>query len=165
MITSPTTELVQFLILVLQLVELVVDSAIRQQFLMSAHFADLAFVHDDDLVGTLDGREAVGNDQRGASFDHAAERVAHFEFGFGIDARSGFVEDQNLRLVRQGAGERDELLLSGRKRRSALANLFVESVGQAADEVGEVHIFGGLGARVRPGCARCPGGCCRRSCR
>ena len=72
------------------------------------------------------------------------ERVAHAEFGFGIHAGSGFVENQNLRLVRQGARERDELLLSGGKRRAALADFFVEALGQGADEVGEVHIFGSL---------------------
>ena len=102
------------------------------------------FVHHDDLVGALHGREAVGDDQRGASFDHAAERVAHAEFGFRVHAGGGFVEDQDLRLVGQGAGERDELLLAGGERRAALADFFVEALGQGADEVGEVHVFGGL---------------------
>ena len=98
---------------------------------MRAHFAELAFVHDDDLVGALHGREPVGDDQRGASLDHAAERIAHAEFGFGIHARSSFIENQNLRFVGQGARERDELFLAGGKRGASLANFFVEPFGQA----------------------------------
>ena len=82
---------------------------------MRPHFADLAFVHDDDLVGALHRREPVGDDQRGASLDHAVEGVAHAELGFGIDARSGFVENQDFRFVGEGARERNELFLPGRK--------------------------------------------------
>ncbi len=84
------------------------------------------------------------DDQRRAPFDHTAQRVAHAEFGFGIYARCGFVQNQNLRIVRQRAGEGDELLLAGGKGRSALADFFVEAVGKCADEIGQVHIFGGL---------------------
>ena len=72
---------------------------------MRSHFADLSFVHDDDLVGALDGRETVGDDQRGAAFDHAAEGVADTEFGFGVHAGGGFVENQDFWIVRQGARE------------------------------------------------------------
>src|SRR5882724_2679107 len=93
------------LIFVLQLIELPVNPALGEELLVRSHFADLAFVHDDDLVGALDGRKAVGDDQRGAAFDHAAEGVADAEFGFGVDAGGGFVEDQDLRIVRQRAGK------------------------------------------------------------
>src|SRR5512142_2046784 len=48
-----------FLVLVLELVELVVDAALGEQLLVRAHFSNLALVHDDDLVGALHGREAV----------------------------------------------------------------------------------------------------------
>ena len=53
----------------MQLVKLVVDAALRQQLLVRAHLADLAFVHDDDLVGALNRGEAVRDDERGAAFD------------------------------------------------------------------------------------------------
>ncbi len=132
---------------------------------MGAHFADLAFVHDDDFVGALHRREPVGDDQGCSSLDHAVERVAHAEFGFGIDAGSGFVENQDLRFVGQGAGERDELLLPGGKRGAAFADFFVESLGQGADEVGQVYVFGGLLDVLRPGCASFLAGYFRRWCR
>ena len=87
----------------------------RQQFLMRPHLSDLTFVHHDDLVGSLDGRQAVCDDQRGSSFYHAAESIAYFELGFRIDAGRRLIEDQNLRLMRQCARERDELFLPSRK--------------------------------------------------
>src|SRR5262252_8283782 len=43
----------QFLFFVLQLVEPVVNAALRQQFLMRALFAQAAFVEDQDAVGVL----------------------------------------------------------------------------------------------------------------
>ena len=52
------------LVFVLELVELIVNTAIGEQLLVSSHFAHLAFVHHDDLVGALHGREAVGDDHR-----------------------------------------------------------------------------------------------------
>ena len=74
------------LILVLQLIELVVDAALREQLLVRAHLADLPLMHNDDLVGALNGREAMRDDQRRSSFNHAVERVAHAKFSFGVDA-------------------------------------------------------------------------------
>ena len=44
----------QFLVLVLELVELKVNATLGQKLLMRAHFAHMPFVHDDDLIGTLD---------------------------------------------------------------------------------------------------------------
>ena len=43
----------QRLVLVLELIQLVIDSTPRQQFLMAPHFAHLPFVHDEDLVCIL----------------------------------------------------------------------------------------------------------------
>ncbi len=88
------------LVLVLQLVELPVDAALGQQLLVRADLAHLALMHHDDLVGALHGTEAVGDDDRGAAFHHAAERIADAELGLGIDAGGGFVEDEDLGIVR-----------------------------------------------------------------
>ncbi len=44
--------------------------------------------------------------------EQAVERFADQKLGLGIDARGGFVEDQELWIVRQGAREADELALA-----------------------------------------------------
>jgi hypothetical protein len=43
-----------FLILILQLIQLVIDSPLRKQLLMCADFPHASFMHDDDLVTALD---------------------------------------------------------------------------------------------------------------
>jgi hypothetical protein len=96
------------------------------------------------ILSALHRRQPVRDDERGSAFEHAAESVTHAEFGFGVDARGRFVENQNLWIVRQGARERNELLLAGGKSGTALAHFLVEAVGQCPDEVRQVHVFGGL---------------------
>ena len=76
---------IHLLILVLQLIQLEVHPAVRQQFLVRPHLADLPLMHDDDLVRTLHRRQPVRYDQRRPSFYHASERVTHFELGFRVD--------------------------------------------------------------------------------
>ncbi len=82
----------------------------------------------------------MGNDHGGAAFDHAAQSIADAEFCFCVYAGRGFVQDQNLGIMRQGAGERDQLLLSGRKRAAALANFFLIAVRKSAYEIRQVYI-------------------------
>ncbi len=43
------------LVFVLQLIKLVVNTALGKQLLVRPHFAHLAFVHHDDLVRSLNG--------------------------------------------------------------------------------------------------------------
>ena len=81
---------------------------------MRSDLAHLALVHDDDFVGALNGAQAMGDDDRGAAFHHAGERLADPELGLGVHARGGLVEDEDLGIVRQRARKRDELFLSGR---------------------------------------------------
>jgi len=54
----------------------------------------------------------MGNQNACPALDHALQSGTDAEFGFGVDARCGFVEDEDARIVGQGAGEVDELLLA-----------------------------------------------------
>ena len=76
-----------------------------EQLLVRAVLAQLAFVHDEDGVGALDGAEAVRDEHAGAAGDHALKRRADAEFGFGVDGAGGFVEDEDAGLVRERACE------------------------------------------------------------
>src|SRR5580692_4782108 len=82
-----------FLVFILQLIELVVNAVLGEQLLVRTHLPNLPFVHHDNLVGALNGGKPVGDDHRGAAFDHAAQGVAHPEFSFGIYAGRGLVEN------------------------------------------------------------------------
>ncbi len=79
---------------------------------------------------------------RGAALDHPFERGADPHLGFGVDARGRFVEYQDARIVRQGTGEVDELLLPGGKAVAALAQRLIEAPWQGADEVAHVDLIG-----------------------
>ena len=112
----------QLLILVLELIQAIVNAALRQQFLVRALFAEASLVEHQDAVGVLNSAQAMGDDQRGASQEQAVERVADEHFGLGVHARSGFVENEEARIVRQGAREADELSLADGKGCAALGD-------------------------------------------
>src|SRR5205814_10574703 len=65
----------------------------------------------------------------------------HAKFSLGINARRSIIKDQDLRLMRQCASERDELLLSGGERRSALPHLLVKALRQLANKLGEIYVL------------------------
>src|ERR1700686_4693828 len=81
------------------------------------------------------------DDQRGPALHHPVERVAPPELGLRIHARSGLIQNQNLRIVRQRSRETDQLLLSRGKSRAALAHFLFEAAGQSSDKVGEVDVL------------------------
>ena len=103
--------------LVLQLEQPEVDAALRQQLLVRARLAQLAFVQHEDLVHVLDRRQPVRDgDRRPAGHQHV-QRVADQQLGFRVDARRRLVENQHARIERQRARERQQLLLADRQRR------------------------------------------------
>src|SRR5438309_10119736 len=93
---------------------------------MRALLAQLPLVHDENGVGALDGREAMGDQDGGAAGDHAREREADAKFGFGVDGGGSFVQDEDAGIVRQRACKTDELLLAGGEGCAALAYRFGE---------------------------------------
>src|SRR6266403_1285639 len=88
---------VQLLLFVLQLVEAVVDSALGEEFLVRALFAEAPLVEDEDAVGMLNGAKAMRDDQRGAAAEQAVEGIADLQLGLGVHAGSSFVEDEEAR--------------------------------------------------------------------
>src|SRR5579863_10208424 len=62
-----------FLVLVLKLVELPVEPALREQLLMRAHLAELALVHHQYAFSPLHGGEPVRDENAGAAFHHALQ--------------------------------------------------------------------------------------------
>src|SRR5580692_53673 len=133
------------LVFVLELVELPVEAALGEQFLVRAHLAELAFVHHKDGVGALHRRKTVRNKDTRAALDQAFEGAADAQFGVGVDARSGLVEDENAWVEGESAGEVDELLLAGGERVAALTDRLIEAMRQALDKVEDVDVARGAG--------------------
>ena len=81
---------------------------------MRTFLADFAFVQDDDLIYALNGREAMRNDDRSAIRHHTLNGLLDELFCFGINARRGFVEDQNTRIQQDRPCNRQSLSLAAR---------------------------------------------------
>ncbi len=105
-----------------------------QKALMVAALDDLAFFHDEDLIGFLDGREAVGDeDGRAARKDLVNRRLDHF-LGFRVDVGGGFVEDQDAWVECNHPCKGDQLPLTCAQGRAALLHIVHVPAREVFDE-------------------------------
>ena len=81
--------------------------------------------------GLADRRQPVGDDDRGAAGEQAAQAVLDPALGVEVDVRRRLVEDQDPRVGDERARERDELALAGRELYAALADLRVQALPAA----------------------------------
>src|SRR5262245_19427463 len=110
----------------------------RRELGVRATLDDAALVHDDDLVGVLDGGQAMRDHQRGAVAHEFDQRGLDAPLGFIVESRRGLVEDQDGRVLEQGARDGDALLLSARQLRTALTHGCVHALRQFAGEFVDV---------------------------
>src|SRR4051794_18978619 len=85
-------------VLELQLIQAMVDAAMREQFLMRSGLAQLALVEDEYAVHVLDRRQPVCNRDCRAPPHHDTHRVTDQQLGFRIDARRRLVEHEHRRI-------------------------------------------------------------------
>ena len=79
------------------------------------------------------------------SVHQTVKRLLHSALAFGIERTRRFVEQQDRRVLQNGARNRNPLTLAARQRRTALAELAVVAVGQRPNEL--------IGLRGRRGAA------------
>src|SRR5205823_1908026 len=80
------SKLLSLLILVLQLIQLPINPSQRQELLMVARLAELAFMHHQNSVGALDCGQSVRDHDRRASFHHSGQRLAYAQLGLRVHA-------------------------------------------------------------------------------
>src|SRR5216684_3882987 len=134
----------QLLLLVLQLVQAIVDSALREKLLMRALLAQAAFVKHEDAIGVLNGTQAVRDDESGAPGEQAIQSFANEQLGLGVHARSGFVENQEARVVGKSAGKINELALADGECGAAFVDVAGDALGKGADEFAEADFVNGV---------------------
>src|SRR5690606_15810226 len=107
----------------------------RSQLLVGAEFSDPPVLEDDDQVGIANGREPVGDRNGGTVAGDPLERSLDRRFGLVVHRAGRFVEDQDRRVLEDGAGNGDALALTSGQLLSALADDGVVSVREPADEL------------------------------
>jgi len=108
-----------------------------------ADLDDVAVVHDQDQIGVLDRGQAVGDDEAGAPLHQILHAFLDQDLSAGVDRRGRLIQDQDLRIAQEGAGDRQQLLLALGDVGGFLVDFRLVAVFQGADEV--VHI-GGVGS-------------------
>ena len=119
-------------------------------------------LHDDDPVRVAHRREAVRDDEGGAAAHQARMAPLDEALGFRIERARRLVEEQDRRVLEEGAGERDALALAAGEpaaagarpwRRSPPAERAMKSCAAAAFAAATISVLGGAGAAegdIRP---------------
>ena len=99
---------------------------------MPAGADDAAAVDHDDAVGIDGGGQPMRDHERGAVAHELLERVLHQPLALRIERAGGLVEQQDRRILEDGARDGDALLLAAREPRAALAEEGVVAFRQSA---------------------------------
>ena len=111
-----------------------VHAVLRDKFIVRALLNHAAMVEDVDAVGVAHGAQAVGDDEAGAMRHEMLQRLLNLPFGLGIDAGSGFIEQQNRWIAQQSTGDADALLFTDAELHTTFPDMRVELIGQTIDE-------------------------------
>ena len=84
----------------------------------------------------------MGDDNRGAPLHQLVQATLNFAFCLGVQRRSGLVQDEQGSIFQNCARNSDALLLATRELQPALTNSGVVAVGEAANEVVGIGLFG-----------------------
>src|SRR6185437_6516787 len=93
-----------------------------------------AGLQDDDAVEVAHGGEPVGDGDHGAAAHQAGERLADDFLGFTVERRGGFVEQEERRVLEEGAGDGDALALAAGELDAAVADDGAHALRQLLDE-------------------------------
>ncbi|NDC59559.1 MAG: polysaccharide deacetylase family protein, partial [Alphaproteobacteria bacterium] len=110
-------------------------------------FGDCSAVEQDDLVGRLDRREPVRDDDHGAPATERGERMLEGPLGLCVQRVGRLVEQEKFRIADDGARERDPLALTAGQAPPAVAETRVPALRQAFDEAIRMSDPGGVAQR------------------
>ena len=105
------------------------------QTIRRAVLDDLAGLQHDHPVEIAQRRKTVGDRDHGAPAHQPAERLADRFLGFAVERGGGFVEQQDRRVLQEGARNRDALPLAARQLDAAVADHGGEAFRQGLDEI------------------------------
>ena len=86
-----------------------IKGAGRKKLRLCAGGFDLAVIHDNDLVGVRDGRQAVGDDQQRLALHQPCQRRLDDRLVFRVGVGGSLVQDDDGRVLQHGPGNGDAL--------------------------------------------------------
>mmetsp|Transcript_14382 Transcript_14382/g.36421 ORF Transcript_14382/g.36421 Transcript_14382/m.36421 type:complete len:272 (+) Transcript_14382:908-1723(+) len=110
-----------------------------EQLRVAALFDHAAVVQHDDLLGVLDGGEAMRDHHCGALDREGVERRLHGAFGDAVQSRGSFVEEHERRVLEQAAGDGHPLLFAAGQLEAAFADHGVEAFRERLDEAEDLR--------------------------
>src|SRR5258707_14131430 len=99
-----------------------IEAVPGQQLGMAPALGDTAAIEHHDLVGIDDGGEAVRDHHGGAAAAHLLQRALDLLLGARVERAGRLVEQQDVWILQDRAGDRDTLLLAARQLQPALAH-------------------------------------------
>ena len=102
--------------------ELCIIPAPLNQFLVGAFLCNGSVSENDDLVGKLNGRHSVADEDRGSILHHFPQGIQDALFGHRVHTGQGIVQNQDFRITDQRSGNCGPLLLPAGKRDPPLPN-------------------------------------------
>ncbi len=110
---------------------------------MPAGFHDLPVLDHQNDVGIHDGRQPMGDHQSCAPLAQFGDRLLDVMFGFGIERRSRFVEQDDRGLLHQRSRDGDALALTAGELQAVLTDGRFVAQPEAEDEIMRMRRLGG----------------------
>ena len=79
---------------------------------MVALFDQFALFEHQDAIDIADGREAVGDDDRGPVFEQLFQGILNQRLGAHIQIGGRLIQNQNAGITNRGAGKGQQLFLA-----------------------------------------------------
>ena len=108
-----------------------VYAVLIHQLGMGALLYNLAAVYDDDLIGSLNGFQPVGNHDDGLFGGERLDGAHQLIFIFGINVGSCLIQKDDRGVFHHGAGNGDALLFTAGKTCAAFTDYRIVSLGKA----------------------------------
>ena len=116
---------------------------LRLQLGGGAFLDQLAVLEDEDFVHASNGGEAMGDHQGRAAF-HQIKQAGDDEcLAVRVERAGGFVEQEDGRVLQEGAGQIEPLALADAEARTAIADDGVVAAGELVDKFIRIGGAGG----------------------
>src|SRR5690349_16425723 len=115
-------------------VKLGINAPACDQLRTASLFNDASVIQHENLIDPVNGRDAMRDDNGGATAHQFLDRVHDGGFGRRVERGSWFVEQKNWRVLQKRPGDPDSLALTDTEMSAAFANLVFVSIRQFGNE-------------------------------